>query len=225
MEPEDQDPVPPIAEDPTDAAWVRREATEGSLENPASGDDTAWSPVAKASDDASAPPPMPIAVKIIGAVIVVLLLAGASWLGLSLGAPEPTPSPSPSPTETIREWPLTAPTVHEDWVQGETSTMEPVEGTERTVVTSAYSNGAERIVLVLSRPETDITGYFADANIGERQEVGDSSCGLSQDTGLPLCVQILDETALLVAGTDGQSYQELDGLVEEFYLAIAGEPG
>lgn len=214
--------VPPIAEDPTQHEWAQPEATEGSLEHVTSADDPddgQWSRVDK-SPPAATPPPIPVAVKIAGAAIIVLLLVGASWLGLTLGS---SPTPSPTPTETHREWALEPPTVHEDWVRGEMSITEPAEGTDRVVVTSTYSTGLERVVLVLSRPETDISQYLADAAITSVEQVAGSRCGVSEDTDLPVCVQIRDATGILLAGTDGQSYRELDALLEEFYAVLSDQ--
>lgn len=221
-----QEPVPPIAEDPTEHGWVQPEATVGSLDNLTRADDdddtAGWAPVSK-SEASSGPPPMPLGVKIGGGILILLLLGGASWLGLNLGG-SPEPTPTPTPTETIRDWPLDPPLVHEDWVRGETATTEPVDGMERTVVASTYSTGSERFALVLSRPELDMPEYLEDAAIGSIEEVGESTCGLSQDTDVPVCIQIVDQTGILLAGTDGQSFGELDELLEEFYVLLAGEP-
>lgn len=221
--PDDPSPViPPIAEDPTQHEWDQPEATEGSLEHVTSvddADDAQWSRIDKTAPT-PAPPPMPLPVKIGGAVLIALLLVGASWLGLNLGS---SPTPSPTPTETHREWPLDPPAVHEDWVRGEMSVTEPAEGTDRVVVTSTYSTGVERIALVLSRPEADITEYLTDAAITSVEQVAGSHCGVSEDTDLPVCVQIRDTTGILVAGTDGQSYPELDALLEEFYTVLSGQ--
>lgn len=222
-----EDPsVPEIADDPTDHQWNRPETTEGSLEHAPDGQE--WNVVPKGGSStggdpvAPAAPPMPRWVKIGGALLILALLGGASWIGLTLGTPEPSPTPSPSPTPTIRDWPLKLPPVHEEWVAGPVETTEPLPGTERIVLSADYSNGTEQVALVVSRPEVDITQYLVDANVGETERIGNAMCGYYEDTGTPLCVRILDNTGIMVAGLDGQALAILSALLDGFSVEMAG---
>ena len=165
------------------------------------------------------PPPIPLWVKIAGLGGVAVLLVLSLWLGLTLGAPGPTASPStkPSPSAT---WELAAPQQVGDFVQGEVSeSMDPAIE-ERRIITSGYSDGTDRIVVVLSRPEPDIRTYLANAAISDVTEVGEASCGTSSDTGAPVCVRIVDDSAVMVLGLTEQSHTVLAGNVEAFIQAL-----
>lgn len=182
-----------------------------------------WSPVDKKDriPAQSVAPPIPRAVKVAGALMIVAVLGLASWLGLTLGSSGPAQTVTASPPPP--EWPLDPPSVHGDWVRGDYSTQPPVEGQERVVVSAGYADGEQRIVLLLSRPETNLEEYLADANIGQTEVVGPDTCGRSQDTDTPVCVRIADETAIMVAGLDQQGFPQLGRLVDEFHSVLAGE--
>ncbi len=226
--PDGEQPVPPVAQEPTTYGWARPEATEGSLDHVTREDQSAvggqWSPVDRRRHRGSAQsvaPPIPRAVKVGGAILIVAILGLASWLGLTLGSSTPSATVTASPPP--REWPLDPPSTHGDWVRGDYNTQPPVEGQDRVVVSASYADGAQRIVLLLSRPELDLEQYLADANIGQIETVGQDTCGRSQDTDAPLCVRITDDTAIMVAGLDQQDFTQLSGLVEEFHGVLVGE--
>lgn len=225
--PSDEHPTPPAAQDPTAFEWARPEATEGSLDHVTRDDQSTvvgqWSPVDKKDriPAQSVAPPIPRAVKVVGALLIVAILGLASWLGLTLGSSEPPEVVTASPAPV--EWPLDPPSVHGNWVRGDFNTQPPVEGQERVVVSANYADGSQRIVLLLSRPEADLQEYLTDANVGQTEEVGQDTCGRSQDTDAPVCVRIADDTAIMVAGLDQQSFQQLSQMVDEFHTVLAGE--
>lgn len=184
---------------------------------PAAVDDTA--PVADAGLP-DAPPPMPTWVKWtgIGAVAVLLLLA--LWLGLSLGGAEPEETASATPTNTEASWPVEAPQVVGDLVRGDTNRSEDPAIPGRVIATADYSDGEQRVALVLSRPEENLRSYLADAGISSVSEVGASSCGTSSDTDATVCVRIVDATAIMVVGLSEQSPEELASVVEDFHEVL-----
>ncbi|TRY16952.1 hypothetical protein FOJ82_13895 [Tessaracoccus rhinocerotis] len=163
-----------------------------------------------------APPPIPTWVKWTGLGAVAILLLLALWLGLSLGGTPPSVSESPSPTVSEAGWPVEAPQVVGDLVRGEDNRSEDPAIPERVIATADYSDGTNRVALVLSRPEDDLRTYLADAGISGVSEVGSSSCGTSSDTDSPVCVRIVDRTAIMVVGLTEQSIEQLAATVEEF---------
>lgn len=170
-----------------------------------------------------APPPIPTWVKWTGLGGVAVLLLLALWLGMTLGAPGPSASPTPSATpEPTPAWPLAAPQVVGEFVQGEESeSMDPADENRR-IVRSTYSDGTDRLVLLLSRPESDLRSYLSNAGVSQVSEVGESSCGTSADTGSEVCVRIVDETAIMLVGLTDQTQDVLAGDLADFYEVLSG---
>lgn len=166
------------------------------------------------------PPPIPTWAKAVAIVGVSVLLVLSAWLGLSLGAP--TPSASPSPTPVQPDWALEAPQVVGDFVRGESGeSMDPAND-ERRIITSEYSDGTNRIVVLLSRPETDAPSYLLNAGVTDVTTEGEAACGTSADTGSPVCVRIVDRSAVMVLGLTGQSHVVLAENVEAFLEVLTG---
>lgn len=167
-----------------------------------------------------APPPMPRLVKIVGLVAVGVLLVLAAWLGLSLGSGNPTASPSQSIIPG--DWALTPPTVVGDLVRGEETTTQDPADPDRVVIRANYSDGADEVILLLARPETDIPSFLLEAGVSGITATGASMCGTSVDTGSPVCAQVVDLTGIMVLGLSDQSASELDAHVEAFHAALTG---
>lgn len=204
--PEGQD-APRDARDPTtgsEGQWrnVPRPTTEELL-----------TPSAQVVD----PPRIPGAVKVIGIIIVLVLLLLSIWLGLSLGQAENV-SPSPTPSVEKVTCDLEAPTQVGSLVRGDVKTTSP---DERDTVTTTYSDGTDKVVLLLSCPETDLTTYLDDAAIINAAPVEDSngiSCGVTEsDKDIKVCARIVDDTAISVAGLTEQDRPTLTSLVDAFY--------
>ncbi|MEO7588881.1 MAG: hypothetical protein ABIS84_12735 [Arachnia sp.] len=166
-------------------------------------------------------PRMPLAVKVIGLALVAVLLLLAAWLGLTLGGSGKT-APTPTPTVSIDSglWVLDPPTTLGNLVQGETTTTPLGTNSDRDIVRSDYSDGTNKVVLLLSRPEDDITRYLDDAKIKDAEPIGDSMCGTSQDNNVPVCARVVDDTAVTVAGLTNQDFADLAKLVDSFYSAM-----
>lgn len=184
---------------------------------PAAVDDTA--PIADAGLP-PAPPPMPTWVKWTGILAVAVLLLLALWLGLSLGGTTPSESPSPSPSPTVEAWPLEAPQVVGEMVRGDVSESEDPAIPGRIIISAEYSDGTNKIALSLARPENDLRSYLSDAGITGVSEVGSSSCGTYTDLAAPVCVRIVDETAITVVGLSEQTPTVLAAQVDTFYETL-----
>lgn len=195
-------------------------------------DDGVWRKVPKApaavidthpiedAGDAVAPPPIPRAVKVGGIVAIAALLMVSGWIGLALGTP---PTPSPSPTPTVKEWALQPPETVGKYVRGAVTTTEPVAAGGPTVTRADYADGTNSLYLILSRPETDIATYLADAGVESTHEIASTSCGVSVDTNLPVCARIADKTAIMLVGVSNQTQATLASQVGDFYDALRGE--
>lgn len=167
------------------------------------------------------PPPIPRVVKVVGLALVAALMVLAAWLGLSLGSGGPTPTPTP-PTPTPELWPLDPPVVVGEMVRGDVVTDTPA-GTNRTVVRADYSDGTDRLVLVLTRPESDVTSHLEDAGVTGAAPNGTATCGRSVDSGDPVCATVTDETAVMLLSFGGHSTGELADLVEEYSSILRGQ--
>ncbi|RMB61494.1 hypothetical protein [Tessaracoccus antarcticus] len=165
-------------------------------------------------------PRMPTAVKVGGIALVAVLLLLAAWLGLTLGGSgEPEPSPTPTVEET--PWELAPPVTIGNLVQGETTTTPRGTQGDRDIVRSDYSDGTNKVVLLLSRPEDDLASYLKDTGIEKTEPVGDTTCGFSVDNNnIPVCARLVDNTAITVAGLTDQKFPELATLVNSFYSAM-----
>ena len=164
-------------------------------------------------------PRMPVAVKVGGLVLVALLLLLAAWLGLTLGG-SAQPAPSPTPTIEVKPWELDPPVTMGKLVQGgRTDTPAGTNG-DRDIVRTDYSDGTDKVVLLLSRPETDLARYLGDAGVEKSKPVEGASCGVSVDNNVPVCARVVDDTAITVAGLTDQNFTELASLVDSFYAAM-----
>lgn len=164
------------------------------------------------------PPRMPLAVKIGGLVLVGVLLLLAAWLGLTLGGSSNAPSPTPTVDESL--WPLEPPKTLGNLVQGVASASPAATPGDRDIVRADYSDGAAKVVLLLSRPEGDLASYLKDAGVENVQPIGDASCGISVDNTIPVCARVIDDTAIAVAGLTEQNFEQIASLVDSFYRAL-----
>lgn len=166
------------------------------------------------------PPGIPKVVKIVGLLIVILLLLLSVWLGLSLGrsgAGGPATTPSPSVDDTL--WALEPPITVGNFVSGDV-TITPGTNGDRDIARANYTDGTDKLILLLSRPEDDLATYLENANVTDVQpgQISDGiSCGISDDNKLPFCARVVDDTAIAVAGLSEQDFAELTDLVDSFY--------
>lgn len=158
-------------------------------------------------------PPIPRWAKLAGAGGVVVLLTLAAWLGLSLGGGLPEGGPSAEPTAT---WALEPPQVVDDLVRGDVTPTTNPAFPDQTVVRADYTDGKARLVLILSRPQSDVDDFLDDAGVEDLASTGDMRCGTSGDTGGAVCAQVVDETAIMLAGLSGQDADTLSLLLLRF---------
>lgn len=161
-------------------------------------------------------PSIPLLVKIVGILLVIVLLGLSVWLGLSLGTSgESDPAPTPSVDESL--WEMEAPTQLGSLVRGEVTSR--TQG-DRDLETATYSDGTDKVVLSLSRPESDLTSYLKGANVSKAEPVEGTkgiSCGVSKDTDFRFCARIVDDTGIGVLGVSEQDIPTLTALVDDFY--------
>lgn len=130
-----------------------------------------------------------------------------------------------TPKQEEELWALTAP------VQlGEHVVSQPEETTtpdgKLSVVKGTYSDGETKFVLLLQRATDDLDSLpdvetlMTDNGVSGATVVGESSCGVAADNDVPLCLQVHDNTAILIAGLSGQSYEQLNELVNTMYATL-----
>lgn len=172
-------------------------------------------------EEGSPKPPLPVWVKSVAIGVVVLLVVTAAWLGWNLATPPGTTS-TPSSSGA---WELKLPVQVGDYVVGDPTDQgsSAPTSTDETLLSANYSDGSNKVVLQLYRPETDINAYLTSLGVTESVAVGSSMCGATKDTQLPMCVRVVDETAITVAGRSGQDHETLAALVDQFYAKLSGK--
>ncbi len=168
------------------------------------------------------PPSIPRGVKVIGIVIVLALLFLSVWLGLSLGR-SGSPAPEPSPTVEEELWELEPPVTMDEFVRGDVTSTPRDGDNDRDIARADYTDGTDRLILLLSRPETDLATYLEGAQVSGVEPVegsGGISCGtstISAENSIPFCARVVDDTAIAVAGLSEQDTSTLTSLVDSFY--------
>lgn len=161
----------------------------------------------------SAKPPIPTYVTIVAAVVALVLIVGAHQFGRWLGTPQ---EPDETPALTAPE----APAQIGDYALGQTQEPTSAPGTSTLVTRGNYTDGTDRLVLLLMRPQQDLERFLADGGVTDVQRVQSSGepspddasavaqgalvlCGKSTDSGFAACGRLVDETGqLLYAATD-----------------------
>ena len=181
-----------------------------------------WRAVDK-EDDPAAKPPLPVWVKSTAIGVLVLFVVVAGWLVYNLASP-PSPSlPSPSTSTTSSgPWELRVPKQVGDYIAGDP--IDPgATADDEEVLSANYSDGTNKLLLQLYRPETDVNAYAKSAGMIDAVEVGNSTCGTLEGSSLPMCVRVVDDTAIAVGGHSGQTPETLSALVDEFYARLSGK--
>lgn len=115
---------------------------------------------------------MPGWVKIVGPIGIVVLLVLAGLIGGSIAKSGNKTDQEPSATAT---WSLEPPQVVGDLVRGDsTSTPDPGDP-EKEMIRTNYSNGEDKVVLVLVRPQEELSSFLADAGVTTEEAVQDPS--------------------------------------------------
>lgn len=160
------------------------------------------------SDQPAEKPPVPTPVTVAIVLIAVGLVVGAFLLGRALagGGNEEQPTDPSAP--------LVAPAAIDSFQVSETAAPTAAPDVGKDVVRATYTDGTDRILLILSRPETDLTAFLSAAGIeGAEAREGEASpeatptvCGRSTDTQLAACGRLVGDTGqLLVAVSDVDS--------------------
>lgn len=156
------------------------------------------------------------------AIVIVLLIVGA-LVGASLGrmsaAPASSSSPSPSPS-----FALEPPVQVGDLVRGEITESEGPAPDNQRIVRADYSDGANRMIFVMTWPVTDASAFVSDAGVeGIVDSGGGTLCGTSIDTSLPACGRVLDGTGLLLLAVTEQATSDVAALLTDFEAAVVGD--
>lgn len=178
-----------------------------------------------------AKPPIPTWFTIVAVLVSVALIGGAFFLGYRQHLPEPEPTPTPTP-------PLTVPEMLGDYPMSESVLpSESPQPEQREVARATYTDGVDKLVLILARPETKLEQFMADAGVTDLQIVSEPQpsespspaegesplpadgtvlCGNSVDSGFSACGRLKGNVGQIVfAGTDIDA-----ATVEELLLTV-----
>lgn len=184
-------------------------------------DEPVWTPVAHHGDHR---PPLPHAVKFGGLALlaVLLVLAVVAGIGLGGGFSPKTPEASASPTPAFS---MELPIQVGDFVRGDASASQGPAPENQEIVRADYSDGVNRVVVLLTFPERDIEQFLTDAGVDTSELQGEGAgdgihCGRSEDTGRQACALVEDSTGLLVLSlTDDE--MDVHEAVSQFHEALA----
>ncbi len=160
--------------------------------------------------------PLPRPVILAGVLVTVLLVVLAGWIGSWVAGPGPGESSSPM-TAT---WALDPPKLVGDLVRGEVTKTNDPANADHTIVRTDYTDGTTKVVLILSRPETDLGVFLTDAGVPDSYDVGSTKCGTSTDTNSPVCAMVTDDTGLMIVGLTGQEPGTLAKILLDFHDAL-----
>lgn len=177
--------------------------------------------------DAPERPPIPLWAKALGLALIAAIIVLAGVLGASLGrsGPAPTasvsPSPSPSPSPPFV---LEPPVQVGEFVAGEPTESRGPAPLNQRIVQATYTDGTDRLLLVMTWPEESVDDFIAGAGIeGAEELTAGTMCGSSVDTGLPACARMYEDTGLLLlAVTEDIGPTVVAALLNEFERALIG---
>ena len=196
--------------------------TAESASSPAAAESREWRPVAPSGS----PPrrPLPPAVKYGGLALLALLLVAAVLIGIALGggftSPEPEPTKPPTPALSMEP-----PVQVGDFVRGSLTNSEGPAPDHQRIVRADYSDGSNKLVLLLTFPETDVADFLTAAGI-EHPEGGvvdlieGVSCGVSADTTRPACGKVVENTGILVVSLTEADEQDVRTHLTDFTTAL-----
>lgn len=148
-------------------------------------------------------------------VLVVVIVAGVAAYFINSAQPA-DPSVRPS-----SKWALALPVQIGDYSRDPNAGGSPSADSGRTTVSATYAKGGkDAVVVLMSRPESNLKTFMKDAamNAVTEQELsngsGSAQCGTSSDNNYTGCVVLQDDTAVLVMGLLDQSRQELADLAQ-----------
>jgi hypothetical protein len=197
--------------------------TAESESSPAAEEPREWRPVAPSAGATRRP--LPPAVKYGGLALLALLLVAAVLIGIALGGgftpkePEPTKPPTPALS-------MEPPVQVGDFVRGDLATSEGPAPAHQRIVRADYSDGTNKLVLLLTFPETDVADFLAAAGV-EHPEGGvvelleGVSCGVSADTSRPACGKVVENTGILVVSLTDAEEQDVHTRLTEFADVLA----
>jgi hypothetical protein len=196
--------------------------TAESASSPAAAESREWRPVAPSGS----PPrrPLPPAVKYGGLALLALLLVAAVLIGIALGggftSPEPEPTKPPTPALSMEP-----PVQVGDFVRGSLTNSEGPAPDHQRIVRADYSDGSNKLVLLLTFPETDVADFLTAAGI-EHPEGGvvdlleGVSCGVSADTTRPACGKVVENTGILVVSITDADEEDVRTHLTDFTTAL-----
>lgn len=182
-------------------------------------------PSRAADDPHRAPSHKTLLIGTIAALVVVIIVGVSSYL---VNSSQPgAPSVTPVPTAT---WALDPPVQIGAYTRDPNTTSAPTTQDGTTTTSATYATkGQNAVVVLMSRPQTDLKEFMSDAGmtaVGEQplsDKSGSAQCGVDPDHNDTGCVVLQENTAVLVLGLQDQSRQDLADLARQAGALAAGQ--
>ncbi len=164
---------------------------------------------------------------LIGTIVALVVIIVAGVAAYVINSTQPAaPASTPAPTST---WKLELPVQIGSYTRDPNAGASPSTQAGSTTTSATYAKGGQDAVVVLmSRPQTDMKAFMADAgmNAVTEQDLSDRSgtalCGIDPDHNDTGCVVLQENTAVLVLGLLDQSRQDMADLAEQTARQVSG---
>ena len=181
-------------------------------------DPSTWTAVA--AEEPAAPPQGPRWARLVGPAAAAALVVLGGIIGAGLGGATDGSAPGASPSPKLSMEP---PVQVGEFVRGGVTESSGPAPENQRIVRADYSDGADKLVFVMTWPEDDLTAYVADAGVEETGEAMPGTiCGTSVDSNFPACARITEETGLLLLAVTEQSEAAVLGMLGQFDAAVGG---
>jgi hypothetical protein len=180
----------------------------------------------RAADDPHRPPSHKALLIGTIAAVIVLIIVGVSSYFINSSQPV-APSATPVATST---WALDLPVQIGNYTRDPNTTSAPTAQGGVTTTSATYAaKGKNAVVVLMSRPQTDLKKFMSDAGmtaVGEQplsDRSGSALCGVDPDHNDTGCVVLQENTAVLALGLQDQSRQDLADLAQQAAKLAAGQ--
>lgn len=159
---------------------------------------------------------------LLGILLVLLAVAGAGYAAWRMNASKPQVVITASASRT--PWSLTPPLAVGEYSRDANANDTPSANptTRKSAIASTYArNGQNSVVLLMSRPETDVKKFMTDMGMNAVIQTEDGYCGTSVDTNRDGCAIVRDNTAIMLVDLVGLTRTDLMALTHDFAEELA----
>lgn len=165
---------------------------------------------------------------LIGTIIALVMVTIVGVVVYAINSVQPA-GPSSTPTATST-WTMELPVQIGSYTRDPNATNAPSTEAGTTTTSATYATkGQDAVVVLMSRPQTDLRAFMDDAgmnSVSEQQlsdKSGSAQCGIDPDHNDTGCVVLQENTAVLVLALLNQSRQDLADLAQQVARQTAGQ--